>query len=158
MIFWPICRLIKDGEDRLNYIEIYKNETKTDFDSNKYHIHHIDGNKENNNIMNLVLLPAKLHKQYHYYLSMINCQQIETRIMSRVAYAEHIYKDLRFIYNLKKFYEILQVCSKWLDYRNHCLAIQYLGEVDIFGINTSEIRHIHTSKNGDRDKCRGRSK
>lgn len=31
-----------------------------------YNIHHIDGNPENNKISNLVAIPIKLHKDYHY--------------------------------------------------------------------------------------------
>lgn len=36
--------------------------------SNKEEIHHLDMDRENNNINNLVAIPKKLHKQYHSYL------------------------------------------------------------------------------------------
>ena len=34
-------------------------------------IHHLDGNRKNNSIYNLVKIPSKLHKQYHCYLRIV---------------------------------------------------------------------------------------
>ena len=48
----------------MNYRKIYELETKTkvpdDFD-----IHHLDFNRDNNNISNLVALPRDLHSKFH---------------------------------------------------------------------------------------------
>lgn len=41
------------------------------WDSAEFEIHHIDRNRENNDIHNLVLLPKKLHKEYHRIISII---------------------------------------------------------------------------------------
>lgn len=31
-----------------------------------FHVHHIDGNRENNTIRNLILLPGKIHSELHF--------------------------------------------------------------------------------------------
>lgn len=49
----------------MNYIKFYKKQLKVDFNSSEYEVHHIDGNKKNNDINNLVLLPKSLHKRFH---------------------------------------------------------------------------------------------
>ena len=57
--------------DRLkNYRQKYKYHYKINFD-NKYVIHHIDGDRDNNDIKNLVLLPRDLHSKYHFQKSVI---------------------------------------------------------------------------------------
>lgn len=36
-----------------------------------FDIHHIDFNRENNSIKNLVAVPRKLHKQFHFYHKLV---------------------------------------------------------------------------------------
>lgn len=54
---------------RKNYADYYG----IKWDSKLFEIHHIDRNRENNNLLNLVLLPKKLHKEYHRIISIILC-------------------------------------------------------------------------------------
>lgn len=56
--------IVKKAEDLKNYRTKYKRYYGIDFDSS-YDVHHIDGNHENNNINNLLLLPKDLHQKYH---------------------------------------------------------------------------------------------
>lgn len=53
-----------DKNPKFNYRKFYEKQTgkkiPKDFD-----IHHIDFNRENNDIMNLVAIPRELHKKYH---------------------------------------------------------------------------------------------
>lgn len=50
-------------KERLDYRNIYTEiHGKIHFD---HEIHHIDGNRKNNQVKNLVSLPIKLHKRYH---------------------------------------------------------------------------------------------
>lgn len=35
------------------------------------HVHHLDGNRGNNHLSNLVAIQAKLHQQYHFYENML---------------------------------------------------------------------------------------
>lgn len=57
----------KSIEYRLKYEHLTGCVIEDDFD-----IHHIDFNRENNNIKNLVALPKKLHKEYHKTLNKLN--------------------------------------------------------------------------------------
>ena len=49
---------------RIDYRKLYKEYYNIEF-SNLYEIHHIDRNRENNSIENLILLPKELHSKYH---------------------------------------------------------------------------------------------
>lgn len=54
-----------------NYRKYYKDYYGIDFDSN-YVVHHIDFDRSNNDINNLLLLPSKLHSRYHFFLNGFN--------------------------------------------------------------------------------------
>lgn len=48
----------------MNYRKLYESETKTKV-PNDFDIHHLDFNRENNYISNLVALPRDLHSKFH---------------------------------------------------------------------------------------------
>lgn len=54
-----------------DYRKIYANYYCVEWDSKLFEVHHIDRNRENNDVHNLVLLPKKLHKEYHRIISII---------------------------------------------------------------------------------------
>ena len=54
-----------------DYRKLYENYYHIKWDRKKYEVHHKDRNRENNGIENLVLLPKKLHKEYHRLFSII---------------------------------------------------------------------------------------
>lgn len=54
-----------------DYKRVYANYYCIKWDSAEFEIHHIDRNRENNDVHNLVLLPKKLHKEYHRIVSII---------------------------------------------------------------------------------------
>lgn len=56
----------------MNYKKFYKKVLNIEYDSKLYHIHHIDGDRNNNNISNLLLLPKTLHIKLHNFLKKIN--------------------------------------------------------------------------------------
>lgn len=60
-----------------NYIKIYKQHLNINWDAKKYQIHHIDGNRKNNDILNLVLLPKTLHQKLHSTKSKITVEVYE---------------------------------------------------------------------------------
>lgn len=53
---------------KFNYRKYYKEYYGIDFGP-EYHIHHMDFDKSNNDISNLLLLPGKLHSRYHFLLN-----------------------------------------------------------------------------------------
>ena len=60
---------MKDANKLKNYREKYKRYYGIEFGKD-YVVHHIDENRENNDISNLLLLPAALHSKYHAYKAM----------------------------------------------------------------------------------------
>lgn len=104
-----------------NYRKYYAEYYSISFDSS-YHIHHIDLNKDNNDISNLILLPSKLHTRYHYILKVINNNNNESKqglIDFRISsvlfnnYEDTSNKMLIFIPNL-----ILE-CQYWINLKNN---------------------------------------
>ena len=49
----------------MNYVTEYQKKLGLYFDSKIYQVHHIDLNRENNDIKNLVLIPTLLHQKFH---------------------------------------------------------------------------------------------
>lgn len=87
-----------------------------------FDIHHLDEDKKNNKIPNLLMLPSELHQQYHdaktrlnYLFSNAPTSEI-TSILDRGNNWNSIFLD-----SLKEFEEIRKECSKWADYKLFCL-------------------------------------
>ena len=53
-----------------NYRELYEEHYNIKIPDG-FVIHHIDGNRMNNNINNLLMLPLELHARYHFYLNQV---------------------------------------------------------------------------------------
>lgn len=56
------------GRKRTNYRQYYKKYFGIEFGP-EMAVHHIDFDRTNNNIENLLLLPKELHAKYHWYVS-----------------------------------------------------------------------------------------
>ena len=54
-----------------DYRKLYEKSFGITWDRNLYDVHHIDKNRNNNNISNLLLLPKDLHLKLHYNLIII---------------------------------------------------------------------------------------
>ena len=48
-----------------NYRKFYADYYGINWDHKRFQVHHIDGNRQNNSIENLVLLPTELHQLFH---------------------------------------------------------------------------------------------
>lgn len=65
---------IKDNNKVKSYREKYKRHYNISFGSDMV-IHHIDFDRTNNEISNLLLLPRKLHEEYHTILTAIGARK-----------------------------------------------------------------------------------
>lgn len=92
-----------------DYRNFYKNYYKINFD-NSFQIHHLDGNRNNNLITNLLLLPKTIHQKFHRYQNIhvrfLISDKTETEIKN---YKETVYK---------KFEEVNKEIKKWLERKN----------------------------------------
>lgn len=98
-------------KENMNYRALYKKHYNIQF-GREYDVHHIDGNRENNSIDNLVLLPSKLHHQYHFSKSIVESVPLCTRIKGSIHQSNNYYYDC-----LSRFLSILRECNKWYDYK-----------------------------------------
>ena len=79
-----------------------------------YAIHHIDFDRTNNEIENLLLLPRKLHAKYHFILNAIGATQglanLSLNTFNTSDYSLLVFKELP---------EIIFECKKWLRLKEH---------------------------------------
>lgn len=103
---------MKDISKLKDYRKKYKRYYGIDF-GDDFAIHHMDFDRSNNDIANLLLLPADLHQRYHFYIKAIyaqDCKSGELVIKTRVdEYEKEI--DPKMIYGLLS---TLQECNTWV--------------------------------------------
>ena len=75
-----------------------------------YEIHHIDGDRENNRIGNLLMLPKKLHHQYHWWKD--RCVDRETGNLKCTTNIGDLHR-WRERENINSFLDALEECDKW---------------------------------------------
>jgi len=106
----------------MNYIKFYKKETNKDYNTREYSIHHIDEDRENNSIENLVMLPKRLHNKYHF---LKNCSGGNTLTINPkiVSILESGCGYNTFAINaMEKFLKCWQECNEWCDYKHYLLG------------------------------------
>lgn len=94
---------------RRNYRDFYKEALKVDFGA-EMHIHHIDGNRDNNTLGNLVALPKELHQRYHFFKNGIHSFKGYFNLGSISSY------ELNDIIN---FFICYKECMKWINERDY---------------------------------------
>lgn len=102
-----------------NYRKYYKKYYGIEF-GKEYEIHHIDLNRNNNNIDNLVLLPKELHARYHFYLNNLAIYRTDEKYKLEIDFRVHGNNacNLSYTHNIiKGLIETLNECSKWYDYK-----------------------------------------
>lgn len=124
--------MAKSKVKRENYRKLYKDYFGIDFDKN-YDIHHIDFNRDNNDISNLILLPKDLHAKYHTLINSLGgidkngCISINIYINIHCSnYGEQFLKQLG---------ETMEEINRWTLYRSQ-LEMQRFHKV---GINNGSI-------------------
>ena len=96
---------------RENYRAKYKRYYGIEFGA-EYVVHHIDGDRGNNEIRNLVLLPRDLHSRYHFQKSVVEGQPLPTYITGNALHCQTYYLSC-----LEDFMKTLKECNKWYDYK-----------------------------------------
>jgi hypothetical protein len=107
----------------MNYRKFYQEQIGKKYDSSEFDIHHINGNHDDNDLLNLVALPKRLHRQYHYYKNIRNEYVNDFDFIMNaedMLYAEYFLEKT--IYNHTKFLEILKEASKWVEERDRLLC------------------------------------
>lgn len=104
---------------KFNYRKYYKEYYGIDFGS-EYVIHHIDFDRSNNDIRNLILLPKKLHRQYHFILTALGAENgiIENFNLRMDGKTNQPITE----YQIKMFVDLLDVLKelrKWKQYKNN---------------------------------------
>lgn len=97
-----------------NYRNKYKQYYGIDF-GKQYIVHHIDEDRNNNDIDNLLLLPNVLHSKYHQYkreleMNFYKFQYLDLTEISMLSLG-HGYDALT------KFMKITKECEKWVIYK-----------------------------------------
>ena len=104
-----------------------------------YEIHHIDLNRDNNNINNLVMLPKKLHQEYHRTLSNLNyVGEVNTEITTIIQNGNA--NNYLIAKRISEFVDVWEECNKWNDYKYYLLGI-------IPNIHNIEVNYNGTKKN-----------
>ena len=109
--------------------------------SEMFEVHHIDMDRNNNDINNLVALPKKLHQHYHdhfRFISSIESPDINLNIkgLMRGGHASFGY----YLEQLTKYKNILTECSKWVDFRDYISG--YLPNIHNLSYEGSELRKL----------------
>lgn len=104
---------MKGVRDIKNYRLKYKRHFGIEFD-NDFVVHHIDLNRGNNDISNLLLLPKELHAKYHLILNVLSISNGKPKadgfIDVRLSNADMPYYEAELFAQLPK---VIAECRKW---------------------------------------------
>lgn len=84
-----------------------------------FDIHHLDFDRSNNNLDNLLLLPTELHSKYHQ-LVMVCSQKPTDIILSTIEHGNGY--NFFYLEQLKEFTLVYTECQKWKDYKMYLLG------------------------------------
>lgn len=99
----------------MNYRKFYEKEVC--FIPKNFVIHHLDSNRENNDLKNLLMLPKELHNRYHFYKNLLE-NQLE---MFTITETDFIYNVKKYTDLVKKMEVVLIECSNWQTYKTDIL-------------------------------------
>ncbi len=97
--------------------KIYAEMTKCEVPFN-FQIHHIDGDRANNDIKNLVALPKSLHSKYHRLKPPEMHLDFRLKAINESGSAYLGW----FIQQLEGFEDVYNKCIVWVDYREYLLG------------------------------------
>lgn len=91
-----------------NYRKYYKEYYGIDFGS-EYDIHHIDFDRNNNSIENLLLLPKSLHNKYHFYVRSLEVFK---------SHCDTLYMDSYLIPEIHDYINVACYMSEWWGFKH----------------------------------------
>jgi hypothetical protein len=102
----------------MTYRGFYELHTKLKIPEN-FIIHHIDFNRQNNTLINLVCVPNKLHIQYHTLIipERFNFNRSVVSVVDGGNAYNSFVKDM-----LDKFLPVLEEMNKWADFKYYLLG------------------------------------
>ena len=104
---------------KLNYVMYYETLTRIKVPIG-FDVHHIDLDRSNNAIENLVAIPRKLHNDYHKYRLDIDCFNLDFNLKSST---ENGHQSIGFATDqLTLFRKVYDECNAWVDFRNYRLG------------------------------------
>lgn len=102
----------------INYRKFYENKLKIKLDKDT-EIHHIDKNRENNDIKNLVALPKQIHNLYHNtYNKLISI--ISSGIEKETNFDLNI---IVFIDDLILYYKLKYIIAQFIKIKNEAISL-----------------------------------
>lgn len=84
-----------------DYRKIYADYYCVEWDSKLFEVHHIDRNRENNDVHNLVLLPKKLHREYHKIICVVENSYENINDVFNIGTQDSFYSE-----KMKRLFEI----------------------------------------------------
>ena len=104
------------------YRKFYFEQVGKVYDSS-FAIHHINFDRSDNRIDNLVALPKSLHSRYHLLKRVKDGEKLELDFMGNSFEArESESYGKRIIHDYQSFYDTLMECAKWVDERDRLLG------------------------------------
>lgn len=97
----------------MNYRKFYQNAIGQKIPKG-FDVHHIDGNRENNDIKNLVAIPKKVHNGFHYYSKFLD-MQFSADFKRGHMHNHFLLENVTIAVNYHT-----EIC-KWIQYRNSLL-------------------------------------
>lgn len=114
----------------MDYRKFYEKQTKLKLPKN-FEVHHIDFNRNNNKISNLVALPRNLHKKYHNSICIFSRDFKPNIQLVGICDYGNGYNEY-YKYSLEVFMETYKDCQIYIDFRDYLLGkipnIHNLGE------------------------------
>lgn len=119
----------------MNYRKFYKEFYGIEF-TNNFVIHHINGDRYNNDISNLILLPRKLHTQYHRCLNFLKVPKIGSTITD-------LHLDLN---NYSKLKGLSTLLKTWINVSLEMSQWEIIKETKYNNENGSNLRKVKRGK------------
>ena len=105
----PILRGTEMTKKKTDYIKYFKKKTGFCWDSKKYEIHHLDMDRENNDISNLILIPKNIHKRFHALQSKLLTHQFDIFAPNRLDIFSFLSsEEIIEYFNIKEYFFLLK--------------------------------------------------